>query len=211
MAEYRIIDSEKYVRRDHFKMFAAMANPYVGMTVNVDITDWLGRIKDKGYPFYLSLLYCVARAANRIPEFRQRILEDKIIEFDNCIPSYTVLREDGTYSYCNVPCDMPFEEYLLRARKIQEDALLNPSVEDGDDVLSLFFFSSIPWLSYTALVQPTPCPADSNPRITWGRYFEQNGRILLPLSVLCHHALVDGIHIAHFYDAVGHELEEINK
>ena len=74
----------------------------------------------------------------------------------------------------------------------------------GGDPDELLFLSTLPWLSYTALVQPVPVPADSNPRITWGRYFEQGGRTLLPVTVLCHHALVDGVHIARFF----RELED---
>ena len=73
----------------------------------------------------------------------------------------------------------------------------------------LLFVSCVPWLSYTALVQPTPVPADSNPRITWGKYDRQGERILLPVSLLANHALVDGIHIARFYQALERELADI--
>jgi len=71
------------------------------------------------------------------------------------------------------------------------------------------FCSCVPWLSYTALVQPVPQPADSNPRITWGKYFEQNGRVLIPVSTLCNHALMDGRHLSEFYKALDKALGEI--
>ena len=54
-------------------------------------------------------------------------------------------------------------------------------------------------------VQSTPS-ADSNPRITWGKYFTQGEKVLLPVSVLCHHALVDGAQIARFYQALTKEM-----
>ena len=57
----------------------------------------------------------------------------------------------------------------------------NPSIEDGDAADSLLFVSSLPWLRYSSLIQPTPEPADSNPRITFGRYGEQEGRTLMPV------------------------------
>ncbi len=69
--------------------------------------------------------------------------------------------------------------------------------------------NALPWLSYTSLIQPVPMPADSHPRITWGKYFVQEGRTLLPVSVLCHHALVDGIHIAAFYEKLEEEIRAI--
>lgn len=70
----------------------------------------------------------------------------------------------------------------------------------------LLFISTLPWLSYTALVQPVPAPADSNPRITWGRFYAEGEKTLLPVSVLCNHALVDGLHIAAFYRRLEAEM-----
>ena len=64
----------------------------------------------------------------------------------------------------------------------------------------------MPWLSYTSIVQPVPTPADSNPRITWGKYFYEGERLMIPVTVLCHHALVDGIHIAKFYERLGERV-----
>ena len=56
---------------------------------------------------------------------------------------------------------------------------------------------------------PVPSPADSNPRITWGKYFERCGNVYLPVSVLCHHALVDGLHIGRFYAALDREISRL--
>ena len=71
------------------------------------------------------------------------------------------------------------------------------------------FTVNVPWMSFTSVIQPTPSPADSNPRINWGRYFRQDGKVLLPLAVLCNHALVDGLHISRFYSALDRELAEL--
>ena len=94
---------------------------------------------------------------------------------------------------------MSFREYLPRAVEAQKLASKERSLEDGEDGDSLLFVSSIPFISYTSLIQPVPCPADSNPRISWGKYFRQGDRLMLPITVLCHHALVDAIHISRFY------------
>ncbi|HIR13578.1 MAG TPA: hypothetical protein IAB31_06615 [Candidatus Choladousia intestinavium] len=65
-------------------------------------------------------------------------------------------------------------------------------------------------MSYASLIQPVPVPADSNPRITWGKYFSQSEQILLPVSVLCHHALVDARPISEFYQILSQEMREID-
>ena len=96
-------------------------------------------------------------------------------------------------------------ERLRRTNAIQGGVL----VEDGEDGESLFFVSCVPWLSYTSMIQPVPVPADSNPRITWGKYFRQGEQTLMPVTLLAHHALVDGIHIARFYEALDREMAAI--
>ena len=197
---YKLIDMNQYNRKDHFAYFSNLAYPYVGITVNVDITDWLKIVKEKGLPFFHSFLYAVTNSANSVKEFRQRILDGQIIEFEKCFSSYTVALPDETYYYCEIDADMPYIEFLSYAESAQKKAVEESGLDDGNDALQLFFISSLPWLSYTSIVQPIPVPADSNPRITWGKYFMQGERTLLPLSLLCHHALVDGIHFAQFFE-----------
>lgn len=207
---YRYLDMENYKRKEHFAYFNSLAYPYVGLTANVDITELLREIKTKGWPFFLTLCYCACEAANQIPEFRQRIIDGKIAEFDRCATSHTVALENGTFCYCTLESDLPFSEYLPYAIKKQEEAKQAASIaEEKEEAYSKFFISSLPWISYTALIQPVPVPADSNPRITWGKYFSQEDRIWLPVSVLCHHALVDGRQIADFYRLLEEKCKEL--
>lgn len=148
-----------------------------------------------------------ARAANRVPEFRRRILNGGIVEYARCRTSHTVALEDETYCCCTLESAMPFAEYLPCAKREQERAKAACSIEeDAADTGDLLFISTLPWLSYTALVQPVPAPADSNPRITWGGFYAEGEKTLLPVSVLCNHALVDGLHIAAFYRRLEAEM-----
>ena len=209
MMKHRVIPLESYPRREHFDYFRAMANPYVGVTMEVEITSFLSACRERELPFFLSFVYCVGRAANAVPQLRQRIWKDGIIEFERCDTSHTVLCPDETYGYCRLNCMQPFESYLPDARRLHERAKTEPSMDDGEDGLSLLFLSSLPWLHYTSLTQPTPSPADSNPRITWGGYAAQGGRVTLPVTLLANHALVDGLHMAAFYRALDQELRAL--
>lgn len=204
---YRYLEMETYKRKSHFEYFNSLAYPYVGLTVNVDITDLLKKIKTEKLPFFLTVCYCVSKAANGVPEFRQRIIDGRIVEFDRCKTSHTVALEDGTYCYCQLESDMPFFDYVSYAVKEQEAAKQAGTItEEENQIYDKFFVSTVPWISYTSVIQPVPIPADSNPRITWGKYFEQEGRMLLPVSVLCNHALVDGMHIAEFYQLLEEQI-----
>ncbi len=197
--EYTEIDLEAYPRKAHFEYFRNMAYPYAGVTVHVDITNLHRTVRERKLPFFLTCLYLAANAANGVPELRRRIRGDGMIEYKNCKTSHTVALENGTYCYCSLDCSMPFESFVTYAVEKQNAAREHPSMDDGAEADSLFFVSSLPWLSYSALVQPTPTPPDSNPRITFGRYYPQDSRMVMPVSLLVHHGLADGKHIADFY------------
>ena len=66
----RVIQMEQDPRKAHFEYFHAMANPYVGLTVNVDVTTLLDLVKETHSSFFLTFLYAASRAANSVPELR---------------------------------------------------------------------------------------------------------------------------------------------
>lgn len=204
------IDMAEYPRREHFNHFIGMAYPYVGVTVEVDVTDLLNLCREKGYSFYLTVLHAVALAADEVPEFRRRIDGDGIIEFDGCPTSHTELKPDGTYAYCTLHHHMPLGEYLQKAEAARTAARESGTIEEEAEVQSMYFISTLPWLHYTQLIQPVACGEESNPRFTWGKY-QQNaeGRVMMPLSVLVHHALADGLHIAAFYEAFNRQMRQL--
>jgi len=196
-----------YKRESHFDYFNSLSYPYVGVTVNVEITDLLKKVKAEKLRFFLTFCYCVSKAANGVPEFRQRIVNNSIVEYESCRTSHTVALEDGTYCYCTLESSMPFPDYLDYAVRAQEAAKSERSIEeDREESNDKIFISTLPWLTYTSFIQPVPIPADSNPRITWGKYYKQEEKVLMPVSVLCNHALVDGKHMADFYEALDREI-----
>ena len=205
---YQWIDLESFPRRKHFAYFSTLAYPYVGTTANVDITDTLRVIKGEKLPFFLTVCYCVARAANSVPELRQRIRDGRIIIFDHCRTSHTVALEDGTYCYCTLDGSLPFDKYLSVGKAAQERARQRRSLEEeAEEPEELLFISTTPWLTYTALVQPVPIPADSNPRITWGKYTTEGRRTVMPATLLVNHALVDGARMGQFFAMLAREMK----
>ena len=205
--EYHALNMAEYSRKAHFDYFRGLQQPHVGLTVDVDVTGLTERCRREGWSFYLAFLHITALAANAVPELRQRLRGDGIVQYDACGTSHVELLDDGTYCYCTLYHDpeQPMGEYMAYAEAERAHARSAASIEEDEDVDGLYFISSIPWLHYSAFVQPMPGPEDSNPRITWGRYApDHRGRLMLPLTLLCHHALVDGLQIAAFY----RELEE---
>ncbi len=206
----KTLDLSQYPRRDHFNYFQTLAYPYLGVTCEVEITEFYHFVKEKKLPMFLTLLWCASNAANDIPEFRYRILNDQLVEVDFCDTSHTVAKDDDTYAYCVLKANMDLESFLKIAIPKHEFSRTSGNIdEDPEEALSMIFISTLPWLYFTDLTQPVPIPADSNPRITWGKFQEKEGKIMMPVNVLAHHALVDGKHLAFFFDRLNKRMQEV--
>lgn len=49
---------------------------------------------------------------------------------------------------------------------------------------------------------------ECNSSFDWGKYYEKNGEIILPVSVQAHHSFVDGLHIGQFVDKLQKFFDE---
>ncbi len=205
--EKRKIDLATYPRRAHFTYFSSLQNPWIGATVQVDVTAFLGTLKERNDPFFLSFLYVVMEAVNEVPELRQRIEDGGIVEYDYCKASCTVMKPDGTYAYCTLDGRMPFGAFLTEGRAQMEQAKCGGSLEESEDAASEIFVSCLPWMSYTSLVQPMDAASDSNVRITWGKYTWDGDKATIPVTFLAHHGLADGMHMGRFYELLSEKLE----
>ncbi len=207
---YRSIDMRTYPRRAHFDYFRTLQYPMLGVTVEADVTELRDFCRSESCSFFLAFLRAAARAANGVPELRRRILDGGIVEYDACGTSHVELREDGTYGYCTLYHDRPWREYLACAEAERRRCRAKASIEEDGDVLGLFFVTSLPWLRYTQLLQPVAGGDESNPRISWGRFApDREGRLKMPVTLLAHHALADGLHIARFFDRLEEQIKAL--
>lgn len=207
--KYTVIDMNNYPRRGHFEYYKDFAYPYTGLTAMVDVSRLKEFTKQNGFSFFLTCTYIAAKAANRIPEFRRRIKEEGIIEYPNCGTSHVEPLENQTFCYCKLYYDKLYTEFLEYAVKEQQKSKQEASIVDDEETDAMYFISAIPWVHYTNLVQAVPCNRESNPRISFGRYEETNGKLMMPVTVLVHHALMDGYHVGLFYQYYEEEMEAL--
>ena len=199
---YQVIDQAGWPRREQFELFRSFGFPYFSLTADVDITNYRQALP-KGGRFTIGLVYALAVAANAVPEFRQRIRGDDVIEFDIVHPSIIVLNDQDAFRFCAFPFAHDFEEFSKDAPQRIERAKAAPSMFDFQDQDDFLFLTAIPWISFSGVSHAAPTHApDSVPRIAWGKYREVAGRIILPLNVQVHHALIDGVHVGRFYSKV---------
>lgn len=197
-------------RKKHFEFFRQMDNPHFNICANVDITKYLEQIKRESIPFTPAMVYAISKVANDIPAFRQRIRGDQVIEHDSVHPSFSVTTDaSDVFSFCFVPFHSDFDVFVNATLKAIEDMKNNPSFEDEEGRDDFLFMSSFPWVSFTSFQHAMHySPSDSVPRIAWGKYFEQNEKVMMPLSVQGHHAIVDGAHVGQYFQMIQRFFKE---
>ena len=85
--------------------------------------------------------------------------------------------------------------WRIREQEVVEHSTVHPSFTVSTDE------ADVPWVSFTSLQHAMSYhPHDSVPRISWGKFFNSGNKVMMPLSVQAHHALVDGRHMGSFFN-----------
>jgi chloramphenicol O-acetyltransferase type A len=202
------IDMATYGRLSVFKYFSRFDVPVFSRTVQVDISKAIKYIKQKDIFFSLSMTVLVTKAANEVPEFRHRIVNDAIVQYNFIVPLYThkwgkdsVTFVQGTYSG---EFDKDYKENLaIRNSVVAGQRQKLDFSHRGHVVVSIN-----PWISFTGYNFPYSRHTASVPVVLMGKYYEHQGQILLPLAVQNNHALMDGYHVGQFLDNLSTYLAE---
>jgi len=136
----RRIDMETWTRRTHFEFLNAFDYPHWSMCADVEMTAFYAAVKQRGASFDVATVYLLARAANAILEFRQRIRAGEVVEHEIVHPATTILGTDDLFGFCTLEYTDDFSlfaaEAAQRIARVQECPTLKgdpgrPSVPDG--------------------------------------------------------------------------------
>lgn len=209
---YKIIDRKNYYRKGVFRHFSEDCKCSISMTSRIDITGLVSYSRKTRTKFYLNFLYILSKVMNSREDYRMGYLwqTDELICYDvinptqyvfhddteTCTPVYTEYSEDYKTFYNNANEDI---ECAKKTREYSLDMLNHPNWFDA---------SYISWLSYDSLNIELP---DGHlffaPIINWGRYREENGRLVMPVSVRLNHAIADGYLVANVFRLLQQEIE----
>ena len=204
----RRIPLETWARREHYETFSNFEQPHFAMCANMDITSFYPYTKGQAHSFTVVVVYLIARAANAVPEFRQRIREDGVIEHEVVHPSTTILTEGDLFTFCTIEYAKEYPAFALLAAEQIAYVKEKPTLKEDKHQDDLLFMTPIPWISFTSFMHPLPSwPPDSVPRFAWGKRFEEGNKLKMPLAVQAHHALMDGIHMCRFYELMQEYME----
>lgn len=205
---YKVIDEKTWKRAMHCMVFRNSVEPAFCVTADMDITNFVKMTKEKHYSFTIAMVYVVCKCANEIEEFRYRFQDGQIVLYDRIDTAFTYLnKETELFKVVNVPMQDSLDEYIELATKManeQKEYFTGPL---GNDV---FQCSPMPWVTYTHISHTNSGKKDNaTPFFDWGKYYERDGRIYMPLSVQAHHSFADGLHVGKFFEIMQKYLDEI--
>ena len=208
---YKIIDKEQYYRKGVFRHFTEDCGCSTSMTARVDVTDLVSFSKKAGTRFYINFLYILSKVLNSRDDYRMGYLwqTGELICYDVIHPTQYVFHDDTE------TCSPVYTTYCEDYKQFYDGALrdIDEAKQSRDYMLDManhpnwFDASFIPWLSYDSLnIELSGARMFFAPIVNWGKYREENGRLLMPVSVRLNHAIADGYLVANVFRLLDREI-----
>lgn len=207
------IDINSWKRRDHFNFFVNTAYPIYNICFNLDVTRVREFSRENNLSFNLSMIYLSTKTLNSIENFKYRLRGNQVVLHDRLTPSYAEI-EKGSDLFKMITVDMDSDIFQFvkkageKAEKQREYFNINDFIGRDDFV----FYSTIPWISFTSIDHTVNLKKeDAIQRISFGKYFKEKNRILMPYNIQVNHLFVDGIHLGMFKDALDESINSLDK
>ena len=207
--EYTPVDLSCWARKEHFEVFQTFAQSTFNQTVLLDITALLKHIKEVGWKFYPTIIFLLSKVVNRHTEFRMAIKDNELVIWNEVHPSYTIFHnETETFSSLWSHYDGNIHHFQhVYAENMARYGNNLSYWPKGESLENIFFVSAIPWVSFTSFnINVANMQNFFSPMFTIGKYYNQDGKVLLPLAIQVHHSVCDGFHVARLIN----ELQEIS-
>lgn len=196
---YTEIDLQNWSRLDTYNHFFAFDLPFFNICNNIDITPVYQKCKINSYTISQALHYCCLQAANAVDEFKLRMLDNRVVKYDVIHAGCIVLLPDNTIRFCMYEHAADFTDFEARAAISRDKVLASRQTDPRSQEQDVIHFSVLPWVSFTSISHPRRLnKTESIPKITLGKFYKSEGRILLPISVEVNHCLMDGYHLGLF-------------
>ena len=208
------IDLAHWNRREHFEFFRQYDEPYHGIMVHLDCTYAYQACRQTSSSFFLTYLHHILQAVNETDAMRYRMESDSVVDYATIHSGPTIGRPDHTFGFCLIEYAPNFEDYATRAAiamgRVRATSGLCLSETSGRN--DLIYFSTLPGIQFTGLTNARRFGDSAGvPLVTVGKCFADGQRMMMPLSVYVHHAMVDGYHVQLFLERLEHLLSGANR
>ena len=209
---YKVINKTKYYRAGVFQHFTQDCKCSTSMTARIDVTKLVEYSKQTGTKFYINFLYILSKVLNSRDDYKMGYLyqTQELICYDQINPTQYVFHDDN--ETCTPVYSTYYENYETFYKHALEDIeTAKKTLDYGLDMENhpnWFDASYISWLSYDSLNIELP---DGYlffaPIVNWGKYHEENGQLVMPVSVRLNHAVADGFLVANVFRLLEREID----
>lgn len=208
--QFNTLDLTSWPRGQMFYYFSKMAPTGYSICVDVDITLTRKALKAQGKKFFPAYLYLVTRLLNKQTEFKVAYQDETLGYWNTLTPLYATFHEDDkTISFLWTEFSDDFAEFYEQYIEDGEQYGNNHGVlaRPGVPPANSYTVSCVPWISFKEFcVHSYDNKNYFFPSIEAGKFFENDGRIIMPLSITAHHATTDGYHINLFLEELQQEM-----
>lgn len=209
---YKVINKETYYRKETFKRFTENCKCSTSITSRIDVTKLVEYSHITKTKFYINFLYLLAKVMNSREDYRMAYLykTDELICYDVINPSHYVFNnETETFDIVYSEYNEDYHKFYDAVKEQIEFAKEHPGYKsDTNDHPNWFDASYISWISYDSLNIELP---DGylyfQPIINRGRYREENGKLMMPVTIRMNHAICDGYHISKVFLSLEEEIK----
>jgi chloramphenicol O-acetyltransferase type A len=207
------IDIENWDRKEHFMFFQKSDLPFYNTNFNIDITGLKETAKQAGISFNTTLMYVTMSAMLKIENFKYRYENGRVVEYDNFFPSFTHIKKgESLFRFITVEFNNDLKKFDTDVKQKISDSNTYFDMEELRNGTNFVFISSLPWIPFTGIDHTLSLNKyDTIPRVTWGKYFQNGERVLLPYNIQVNHLFIDGLHVGMFYENMLAEIERMTK
>ncbi len=201
---YTTVDIKKWSRGDLFTFYIQKMRIVMSLTVDIDVTSLKEYSKKTGMKFYPLMLWVVSKVINCHDEFKFALSEDgTLIKWDYVSPSYVDFHaEDENFTKMLTEYSDDLIEFYGRVMSDRERHKDDRAVI-GNQPPNFFDVTCLPWVKYKHFdLHVFDEGKFLAPVVTWGKYVEENGKLIMPLTMNIHHAVADGFHLSRFFSEV---------
>ena len=198
------IDINTWYRKDYFLFYKSFACSLFNLSIETDASAAFKYCKENAISFFIFCLYAFLKAANEVPQFRHRLIENKVFDAENLTATTPIMLpndENHQFTMINCPYVDSFKEFLTQAKDKIASAKSGVA-PDGDSQIhkGLICLNCIPWFSFTGGAHAFLDPHQTMPIINWGKLKENGDKLILPYFMQLNHMFIDGYHVGQFVE-----------
>jgi chloramphenicol O-acetyltransferase type A len=199
----RYIDIETWGRREQFEFFKDYHNPFFNICVHLDATQLLSLTRSsKNVSFFIAYHFFSIKAANEVEQFRYRLRGERVLVHERINAGTTILLPDENFTFAYFDYTEDFEVFHASAKASIESAkAAGVQLYERAERDDLIYHSVIPWATFNSISHARKGGRqESVPKVAFGKYREEGGRAIMPVSAEVHHALMDGLHVGRYLE-----------